>query len=133
MTMQLARQYFEAHLASGLPAGLNVTHAGFSGAINTPEVLVTFPAVQSFQASFGSPDTNMVRNVTVVFLELYVDGGAGTVEAYGFADSLMDLFRNERLSDGYRCGIPYIQGARTDEPYFILNIAIPYIWDDFNA
>jgi len=133
MSMQLARQHFETKLASGLPSGVNVTYAGFSGAINTPEVLVSFPAVQSFQASFGSPGTNMTRNVTVVFLELYVDGGAGTTAAYGYADTLMTLFRNATLSESYRCGIPYKQGERSDEPYFIVTIAVPLQWDEFNA
>ena len=100
--------------------------------IVAPAVQLTIRSGTAFQASLGSPGTNLSRTPGLAFFKVWTEGGKGSVEGNGIAETIMTLYRNKKL-ERIKTHIPYLIPIEDEEPHSILLIAVPYARDEFNA
>lgn len=140
MSFDLERQQIEAHYKANAIAGVEFAYDGFdlnlinpiSNVSNLPAISLTILTGEAVQASIGVPDSNISRNAGIAIFQIYTEGGKGSVEANGLLDQIADMYRNEKLGT-IRCKIPYPRNPDPEEPYYKLNVVVPYERDEFNA
>ena len=84
------------------------------------------------QKSLGSPGTNLVRNVGVLFVQVAAPGGQGESLSRQIEEVIMGFFRNQYFS-GIRCRVPYIMSRDEEPPFLISSVAIPFERDEYNG
>lgn len=140
MSIDLERQQIEAKYKANAIAGVEFAYDGFplelidpaTGLSNVPAIDLHIISGEAQQASIGAPNSNITRNTGIAMFTIYTEGGQGSVEANGLANQIMDLYRNEKLGTVW-CKIPYPTQPDAEEPYYKLNVVVPYQRDEFNA
>lgn len=140
MSLDLERQQIEAKYKANALVGVEFAYDGFplrlndksTGASNVPAVRLTIISGVAEQVSIGSPASNITRNAGVAIFEIYTEGGKGTSQINGIANSIMDMFRSQKLGT-VRCKSPYPTTPEGEPPYRKLNVVVPYERDAFNA
>jgi hypothetical protein len=131
MSFDAERSEIEARwIAASIGLTLGYDGQGYDAAVNT--VRLSIQSGEARQVSFGSPGTNLVRYVGVAFFEIYTAGGAGSVAARGYAETIKTAFINQTLST-VKCGIPYILSSRDDPPFYRVVLAVPFTRDAYEA
>ena len=132
MSLAIERQEIEEHFKT---EWTDATPVGYDGEqfdrVNN-SIRITINSGQAYQASFGSPSNNISRHVGIITLEVITEGGKGSATARGYADTIMDIFRNKNLGS-VKTRIPYISARRDEAPFYIINVVVPFVRDDFNA
>lgn len=134
MPIDTARQEIETHLRSRKPDGFSVGYDEHNFTATTNSLRIAMRDGEAFQASFGSPGSNIARTVGLAIITIYTEAGKGSSVARGHADTLRSAFINKNLGS-VKCGIPYAQNAASEKNtnLFALNLIIPYQQDTFDA
>lgn len=137
MSLQQERADIEAYFKTQWETLHPTMTIGFDGHTfepppDGPSVKLDILDGDAAQRSFGSPGTNLVRNIGVIIFRIRVPGGQGTQTIRGYADQLMNLFRNKTIGV-VRTRIPYVQTKTPENPLLGWSIAVPFYRDEFNA
>jgi hypothetical protein len=127
---------FLAQWMTGSPAALR-TPVGMSGhsfepPVGESSIRLTIRDGDSFNGSVGSPGSNLVRNVGVLFLEVFTPGGQGDKAARDLADLIEPIFTNWRsgnlLFRTMGRGVP-----DETEPFYKLPLTFAFQRDTFTG
>ena len=127
---------FLSQWMTGSPAALR-TPVGMSGHSFEPplgesSVRLTIRDGDSFNMSMGSPGSNLIRSVGVLFIEVYTVGGAGDKASRDLADRIEPIFTNWRsgslLFRTMGRGVP-----DETEPFYKLPLTFAFQRDNFNG
>jgi len=122
---------FQTLWVSGSPAAAR-TPVGYDGHPFTPannSIRLTIRNGGAEQMSMGDPGNNLVRNVGVIFLEVYTEGGKGSTASRVYEDLIVPIFIN-KVFDGVRCRVPYLSGEREEVPFLVRTMAVPFERDE---
>ena len=147
MSYETERQAIEGYFAAQWSA-TPVHYDAHSATIVAPCIRLTIQNGTANQLSFGAPGANKVRHVGLLQIEIYVDGGAGSTEWRGYAQSLETLLLNKKLaSDGTIATTsgaivvdfgkgdlrPYIAGKSEQPPHLRVTMNAPFVRDEAKA
>ncbi len=127
-----AAKELEAIIIASPPAGVTVKFGDHRNSRTAPSTEMVILDAQNQQMSIGAPGSNLVRYVGVVPFSIFTAGGGGSVEANGYADTIMDLYRNQVLTTVHT-KIPYPARREQDGIFFSMNVIVPYHRDAFEA
>jgi hypothetical protein len=82
--------------------------------------------------SIGSPGTNLVRNIGVIMIQIFVPGGGGEATVRPLAETAMGIFRNVTFG-GITCWVPYVSSQMEDAPFLIWTVVAPFKRDELNG
>jgi hypothetical protein len=85
---------------------------------------------EAFQATLGSPNSNVHRHPGVIIVQLFTPSGVGTNDARALADTAATLFRNA-VFDGVHCLAASVAVIGVDGPWLQTNVSIPFYRDEF--
>ena len=125
---------FQTLWVEGSPAAA-ITPVGYSSQPFTPtasSVRLTIRDGMAEAQSIGSPGTNLVRNVGIIIIQIFVAGGAGEATMRPLAETAQGIFRNV-VFGGIRCRVPYVSGMTEEPPFLIWNIVAPFVRDELNG
>lgn len=125
---------FKTLWVTGSPSAAR-TPIGYDGHPFTPtinSIRLTIRNGGAEQMSMGDPGNNIARNVGVIFLEIYTEGGKGSATSRAYEDLIWPIFIN-KVFDGIRCRIPYISGQREEVPFLVRTMAVPFERDEYNS
>lgn len=111
------------------------TPVGFDGHAFTPvnnSVRLTILNGEGLNASIGSPGSNLARYAGVVALQVFTEGGKGTVASRVYEDAISDIFRNKTVG-AIRFGVPYVSGSLEEPPFLVRTVMVPFTRDEFHA
>lgn len=140
MTLATERSLIETRWAdqwvTGSPSAAR-TPTGYDDHKFTPtpngnSVRLTIANASAEQVSMGDPGNNVSRTTGVVFIQIFVPGGAGSATVRALADAAMAVFRNWN-SGVLRFRIPYVSARVEDPPFLVWTIACPFQRDEFDA
>ncbi|ASY62527.1 hypothetical protein SJ05684_c10700 [Sinorhizobium sojae CCBAU 05684] len=138
MTLETERSAIESRFATQWAASaysaLKVGYDGqkFEFVANTTSVRMRIADGAAEQISFGSPGTNLIRNVGVILFQIATPGGVGTATLRPIEETIMGFFRNVTFG-GVRCRVPYVIGREDEPPFLLSTIACPFERDEYNG
>ena len=136
--------WFISQWAAATPVGLD-GHA-FTPVANS--VRLTIQSGDNRQVSFGRAGTNTARNVGIVQVEIYVEGGKGSATWRGYAETIETIFRNRKLAaDGTEAAsaasvlvtfgrdgqLPYIASKLDEAPLYRVTVNAPFWREESKA
>lgn len=127
---------FKQHWTAGSPPALR-TEVGWDGQTFEPpktaaSVQLTIIGGDSFNASMGSPGSNLVRYVGVLHLRIRVPGGKGSAAAKRLADLIRPIFTNWR-SGGLTFGTMDVGAPDDSTPFYTLPVRFAFERDEFHG
>lgn len=129
----------------------SLTPIGFDGHFFKPvanSVRLTIQSGDVRQASFGNPGSNKARHVGIVQVEIYVQGGQGSNQWRGYAETIQDIFLNKSLAAngteattsadvlvtfGRDGQLPYIASKLEEAPLYRVTVNAPFWREESKA
>ncbi len=117
------------------------TQVGFDGHAFQPptdesSVRLSILNGESFNASMGSPGSNLVRSIGVVHIQIYVPGGKASsfpsVEWRRLANKIRPIFTNWK-SGGLLFRTMSVGSRQENKPLFKQPVTFPFQRDEFNG
>ena len=132
MSYDAERSELEAVIEASGPVGVPVSYDAQRFDAVAPSIEMTILSGNAFQASYGAPGSNLVRYVGIVVFKIRTVGGAGSITARGYAETIKTAYINNTLAT-VKCGIPYLQNTLQEAPFYSLNVIVPFTRDAFEA
>lgn len=130
--LNTAAKELEALILASGPAGVSVKFGDHRNSRTSPSIEMVIINGAAKQMSIGAPGSNLVRYVGIAIFSIFTDGGDGDVEANGYADTIMDVYRSQVLAT-VRTKIPYPVARPQDGKFFSMDVLVPYHRDAFEA
>ncbi len=132
MTITAEAIEIEAVILDSGPSDVPIELTAHGAAVVAPSIHMTIIPGIATQQSLGSPGTNRVKYIGVAWFTIYTEGGNGSVEADGYAQTIQDIYRNNKLATVH-CQIPYQQSRPQSGNHYSTDVLVPFHRDAFEA
>lgn len=146
MSLQTGRRAIEVYTAANWTDPAPIGFDGHPFAVSAPSIRMSITEGAVRQSSIGKV-TNTVHQIGLVTFQIFVDGGKGSNEWRGLADTLIGLFHNKVIdadgalvTSGAQTALvrfsppelgegqhPYIAGQFEEPPYYQVNLICPFV------